>query len=138
MNINDPDVDFKIHDGYVAFSTEIVRLALLSPTAFAIFIALAGKDATIATFRKLIEPGQGWLMVSLISMAFAILFALAHRYVAIDFMYALVKAKREGRSLKGNWRGWSSDWAIILAPLCLLIGAITLFLAFFTILGGTQ
>lgn len=67
--IRDIEVDFKVYDGYVAFSAEIVHLALLSPAACAFFIALAGKDVTPEKFLQLIAPGRAWLSASLVCMA---------------------------------------------------------------------
>ena len=135
-DIQDIEVDFKVHDGYVAFSAEVVRLALLAPTAFAFFIALSGTDATPQTFARLIAPGKAWLISSLAFMALATLFGLCHRYCAIDFMCTLIEMRRKGGSMRGDWRTWGSSVSIFAAPLCLLLGAIFLFVAIAKVLGG--
>ena len=136
-DINDLEVDFKVHDGYVAFSAEVVRLALLSPAAFAFFVAFAGKDPTTASFTNLIAPGNCWLVASLLFMAFAVLFGLSHRYCAIAFMAALVEKRRKCGSMAGDWRTWTSSISIFFAPICLLTGTSLLFVAMFKILGGS-
>lgn len=135
--MKETEIDFKVHDGYVAFSSEIVRLALLSPAAFAFFIALAGEDPSTETFSRLIAPGQSWLIGGLVMMSLAVFFGLLHRFLAIDFMFELVSCRRKGGSMAGSWRTWASDWVLALAPICLFLGAISLFIAIFKVLGGS-
>ena len=134
-DVQDIEVDFKVHDGYVAFSAEVVRLALLAPTAFAFFLALSGEDAKAQDVARLIAPGQGWLFGSLAFMTFAVLFGLCHRYCAIDLMCVLVEKRRKGESMRGDWRTWASSISIFAAPFCLTVGAALLFVAFFKVLG---
>lgn len=135
-NIDDIEVDFKVHDGYVAFSGEVVRLALLSPAVFAFVAALAGKDATTEMLRRIMEPGRTWLVAGLILMALAILFGLVHRYCAIAFMASLVEKRRDSGKMRGDWRTWASSISIFLAPLFLCGGAALLFVAVYRILSG--
>src|SRR5690242_13900970 len=129
LNANDLDPDFKVHDGYVAFSAEVVRLALLSPAAFALFIALAGKDSTSEAFAKLIGPGRGQLVVSFVFMGLAVFFGLLHRYCASKFMATLVAKRRSGGSMRGEWSTWASTMSIFGAPASLFVGAAFLFTA---------
>ena len=98
MDIKDTEVDFKIHDAYVAFSSEIVRIALLSPVLFAFFVALAGKDPDhpkLADVKTLIEPIHCSLYWGFIFMALAVLSGLLHRYFAVDFIGNLIDKTRK-------------------------------------------
>jgi hypothetical protein len=133
--IQDIEIDFKVYEGYVAFSSEVVRLALLSPTVFAFFVAVAGKDAAIKNLKDVIEPGRYQLMAGLAFMAMAVLFGLLHRYCAIDFMCTLVEERRRFKHRDKGWRLRASSAAIWAAPLCLLLGAASLFWSFFNVLG---
>ena len=135
-DIQDINIDFKVHDGYVAFSAEVVRLALLAPTAFAFFIALSGENPTPRAFASLIEPGREWLIASLAFMTLSVFFGLCHRYCAIDFMFALVDNQRKGKSMREDWRPRASSVSIFAAPICLLAGAALLFVALVKVLGG--
>lgn len=134
--IDDIQVDFKVHDGYVAFSGEVVRLALLSPAVFAFVAALAGKDATTDMIIRIMEPGRTSLMAGLMLMALAILSGLAHRYCAIAFMARLVEKQRNGGNMRGDWRTLASSISIFLAPLFLSFGAAFLFCAVYQVLTG--
>ncbi len=133
---DDSEIDFKVHNGYVAFSAEIVRLALLSPVAFTFFITLAGKDADIHSLRQLIQPSLHYLFASFLFMALAVFFGLCHRYCAIDFMATLVERRRKGGSMSGDWRVVASSASIWAAPFCLFFGASLLFIAVFKVLEG--
>jgi hypothetical protein len=130
------ELDFKVYEGYVAFSSEIVRLALLSPAIFAFFVALAGKEPTATSLRVLIAPASSSLAVSLVFMGLAVFCGLAHRYCAIDFMSELLNMKRKGKESFRNWRLAASYFFIVAAPLSLLLGACSLFVAVFRVLGG--
>lgn len=133
--INDIDVDFKVHDGYIAFSAEVVRLALLSPAIFAFFVTLAGEHPSIQNFATLIAPAASSFSWGLTFMAAAVLFGLSHRYCAIDFMCTLVENRRRGVTAEHSpLLLKASTVSIFAAPICLLLGAILLFRAVFKIL----
>jgi|SRR5882724_3013049 len=127
--ITDIEVDFKVHDAYVAFSSEVVRIALLSPAAFAFFVALAGEHPTPAAFKALLAPAQCSLSIGFSFMAIAVFLGLAHRYCAIDFMTTYIDNTRDSKGSKGDWRLVASTIAILAAPTCLVIGAGFLFRA---------
>ena len=135
---DDNEIDFKVHDGYVAFSREIVRLALLSPLVFTFFITLAGKDADIHSLRQLIQPSLHYLFASFLFMALAVFFGLFHRYCAIDFMATLVERRRKGGSMSGDWRVGAASASIWVAPFCLFFGASLLFITVFKVLEGDE
>jgi len=132
--IDDVEVDLKIHDAYVAFSAEVVRLALLSPAVFALFVVLAGEHPTREALVKVVAPARGTLVAGLCFMAAAVLFGLAHRYLAVDFMATHVYNKREGKSSK-DWRLPAASLAILAAPACLLIGSVLLFVSIYKVIG---
>ena len=132
-DIHDIEHDFKVLDGFVAFSAEIVRLALLSPAVFTFLIALSGEETTLKNFVKIVCPGRSWLIAALVFMALAVSLGLMHRYVATDFMSTYIEKKREGKNMKGDWRILWSKILIFAAPLCLLIGTSLLFISLFNI-----
>jgi hypothetical protein len=133
MDITDIEVDFKIHDAYVSFSAEVVRIALLSPALFAFFVALAGEHPTAETVAKLLAPARCSVTVGFSFMAVAVFFGLAHRYCAVDFMATYIDNARDAKSSKGDWRLAASSFAIWAAPFCLVVGAAMLFKAVFQI-----
>jgi hypothetical protein len=133
-DINDVEVDLKIHDAYVAFSAEVVRLALLSPAVFVFFVAVAGEHPNRDAFAKLLAPARCNLVVALSFMAAAVFFGLAHRYWASDYMSTLVRKTRRRESTKGDWRLSACSFAICAAPACLLIGAVFLFISVYNII----
>ena len=95
MDIKDTEVDFKIHDAYVAFSSEIVRIALLSPLVFPFFAAFAGKDPDVKAVAAVFAPAHCSLSLGLICMAVAVFFGSLHRYFAVDFMSDYIEMERK-------------------------------------------
>lgn len=136
----DLENDFKVQEGYIAFSAEVVRLALLGPAVFALFVALAGEHPTPNGLADLIRPGKCWLFAGLMFMAAAVLLGLCHRYNAVVFMEELVKKRRANmiESMKDESSGRLSEVAILLAPLCLTLGAALLFVAVFQVLSAER
>lgn len=136
-DVNDLEIDFKVHDGYVAFSGEVVRVALLSPAVFAFIVALSGEQPTRESISTMIAPGMNSMAISFIFMALAIFFGLFHRYLAIDFMATLVEKRRKDEGMRGDWRTWASTISIVAAPFFLAVGAAFLLVAVFQILSGS-
>jgi hypothetical protein len=124
--VEDNSVDFKIHDGYVAFSSEIVRLALLAPAVFVFLIDYFYQKKTGLT-GEVVDMAVNTLIAALAFMAAAIMFALAHRYIANDFMSELILVRRKGGSMKGSWRTRWATLTIFAAPACLAIGVALMF-----------
>jgi hypothetical protein len=120
------EYDFRIHDAYIAFSAEIVRLALLAPAALSFLVVIAGKEATADKIHALILSGAMWFVVGLFLLFAAVLFGLIHRYVATDYMTTYIEFLR-GKGNKGlDVRLKISRVAIGAAPLCLALGALLL------------
>jgi hypothetical protein len=124
----DFDDDFKIHDRYVRFSAEVIRLAMLAPAAVAFLIgkpaAEHGAELTALTLCAL-----KW---ALAFMTAAVLLGLAHRYLAIDLMQTLVENERKGLHSSKDWRFKASTYTIVLAPIFLAVGIASLFVALFS------
>jgi len=95
MDTKDTEVDFKIHDAYVAFSSEIIRIALLSPLVFPFFAAFAGKDPKQEDVLAVFAPARCSLSLGLICMAVAVFFGLLHRYFAVDFISDYIERERK-------------------------------------------
>jgi len=122
MNIDEIDVDWKVHDSYVAFSTEVVRLALLSPTILAFLVILAGEKPNANAVSALLAP-VGWsLYAGFFCMAMAVLFGLGHRYFAADYMTTLIE-KRRGKNLANKRLLKIATGCIALAPAFLFLGS---------------
>jgi len=131
------DTDFRVHDGYVKFSSEIVRLALLSPTVFLLLVGIAGENVSREYYLALLKPGLKTLAFGLVFMSLAIVFGFAHRYFAMDFMSNLIETYRgKDRKTELEVLKWLNLATIILAPISLVIGASCMFVALFRILGG--
>lgn len=88
------DYDFKLHDAYIAFSAEIVRLALLSPVLISFLLVFAGTTPKVEEFAKLLRPAHCSLALGFIAMAIAVCLGLLHRYFATDFMATRVEYLR--------------------------------------------
>ncbi len=161
MDIKNTEVHFKIHDAYVAFSSEIVRIALLSPLVFPFFMAFAGKDPNAKAVAAVFAPAHFSLSLGLIFMAVAVCFGLVHRYFAVDFMSDYIERERKKAQLSvlpttNNQNTTNAitekiaeldescrtdleicTFAIKAAPICLLFGAGFLFYAVSQILTGS-
>lgn len=131
-------MDFKVHDSYVAFSAEVVRIALLSPALFTFLAALASKpeqeQTRVEALACLLWPAICSLGFGFTFMAAAVMFGLAHRYCAIDFMATYIENRRKGRSFRGDWRLPASTFTIGASALSLALGASCLLLAVYQVI----
>jgi hypothetical protein len=78
--------DWKVNEGYVAYSAELLRLALLLITGIAVLAAKSDK----APFAQSVQPYKWSLILLLVSVGAS----LAHRYIAVDSMYYHIKSLR--------------------------------------------
>jgi hypothetical protein len=81
------DQDWKVNEGYVSYSAELLRLSLLVMTGIATLCVKLSEHrsfgSTIAGFR--------W---GLVCLAVAVASAVAHRYLAVDSMHYQTKSLR--------------------------------------------
>jgi hypothetical protein len=104
--------DFKVHDAYVAFSAEVVRLALLGLTAIPFLVATVGKHVPLEKLMRTLEPGLFWLASGVGLLAMAIALGLSHRYVAIDYMSTHIEFLRGKIDKEPEWRLTAATFAI--------------------------
>jgi len=133
------DQDWKLADGYIAYSAELLRLSLLAITGIAT-LCIKLHDAHEKTFAGIVYSFILPLTVLLLSAGCA----LAHRFVAIDSMaFHLESLRLDARSLleypdstcqnladltKSKSEAKGRDWRFCLAGRLLWISAVTLLL----------
>jgi hypothetical protein len=126
IDIESLEHDFRVCDAYVGFSAEIVRLALLTPTAMTSLVLIAGKDSPAVTIHKLLMTAGPWLISGLCILFVAVALGLIHRYAAADFMSTYIERLR-GRGDKGlKTRLRLARRAIFWAPIALALGTLLL------------
>lgn len=122
-DIRDFDVDLNIHDRYVAFSAEVVRLSLLAPVVLAFFATYLQKttDHGQDAFKQASSSFE-WCFIF---MALAVGCGLAHRFFAIEFLQWVVEKKRgiEPSKAHGHFLSGASTLSIIATPSLLAVAA---------------
>ena len=131
------EYDFRLHDAYVAFSAEIVRLAVLAPVAASFLIAFAGDNAGRQALLDLFAPTLAMLRLSFLLLGCAIVFALLHRYFAADFLAEYVEQlRRQSTTTRLTRASRIARISIALAPTCLAAGWVLFSLVIFRVIGG--
>jgi hypothetical protein len=95
------DQDWKVNEGYISYSAELLRLSLLMMTGIATLCLKLSEHrpfgSTIAGFR--------W---GLACLAVAVASAVAHRYLAVDSLHYQIKSLR--LSIRRRPAGYRSDF----------------------------
>lgn len=140
------DNDYKLHDAYVAFSAEIVRLALLSPALFTFLVPFFSKDKGLVEFSAQMKPAACSLALGFSAMVAAIFFGLAHRYYATDFMATYIENRRKAGKAdpsdrphtKGDTRSRlrAATFSIALSAFSLFVGAALLLRSLYVVIFG--
>lgn len=135
--------DLELHDRYLGFSSELLRMALASIAAIGAIIGLLSHDGDISrhvTAPTFVYPATGAL-ITLVSAAGC---ALLHRYLASDGMYHHFRAIKllilsealdhssleyearrcsaEKSEKRRNLRFWLAGWLMLCSGLLLIAG----------------
>lgn len=87
------DVDMVLHDRYQSFSAELLKLSLAGIGVVGFFLTLIAGDKT-HSFQNIVNDSffKTFCILSLVSLAGAVAFALLHRFFASDGMFHHIRA----------------------------------------------
>lgn len=142
---NTIDRDFAVSEGYQAFSSELLRLALLGIGAIAFLMVELdpGTDESPSMIRKHLADLTPWLYLALAGFGVCSAAALGHRYCSNDGLACHVKylrLRKRGQDendpkvqTERDWRKrlWTAGtWLLLTAALSLAAGVVALSVAF--------
>jgi hypothetical protein len=111
--------DFQIAEGYIKFSSELLRLSLLAVSGMGSFILLTYKEDSHV---KLTHDAKSWLFISIILFFLASGFALAHRFYAsnsMSYLIAYLRKKTDDEKTDYMRILKRAKWALIVTDICL-------------------
>jgi hypothetical protein len=139
--------DMRFLDLFQAFSTEIIRLSLITISGIGFFVVVFGKDVTLSSIRTAFRPAAFFLGLTFIFLGIAIAAALGHRFISTDSMVTLLeklRAKARGDEADARrhheemeWRLQISGPLLFIASFTLALGAASLARVFYMVIIGT-
>ncbi len=126
MNEHDYKPDFEILDRYVKYSSEILRISMIIIAAMG-SVSILKENFKIEEFSKC---SINSFKLSIVFLAIAILFSLAHRYFATDYMSSHIITLRKGGGFNKKLLNLC-EFLIVLNAITFAIGTILFLLGLF-------